>query len=153
MNDFEQLAALKKQRWLPWTCSWYPSKPATDKSIAYIENKLKIRIPHDFIELSRIADNYGVCFGSIGEDYQSHNHLLQLNEAFHNPEIQAEDSCTVLPVHWVLINHGHDGACDCFDISAMDANGEYLIYHLNVECPKEPKLLARSFRQYLNDYA
>jgi len=153
MSPLEHLAALKKQKWLPWTCSWYPSTPATAESIAYIEGKLKLTIPRDFVELSRLASNYGVWFGSIGDDFQSHNHLLRLNEAFHDAALQAEAACIALPVHWVLINHGHDGACDCFDIAAPEKDGEYPIYHLNVESPKEPKLLARNFRQYLNDYA
>lgn len=153
MSSLEQLASLKKQKWLPWTCSWYPSKPATAASVAHIEETLSFRIPKDFIELSCLASNYGVWFGSIGDDYQSHNHLLRLNEAFHDANLQAEASCIALPVHWILINHGHDGACDCFDINAPQKDGEYLIYHMNVEYPQQPKLIARSFRQYLNDYA
>lgn len=153
MSPLETLAASKKRTWAPWTCSWYPSKPATAESVAFIEESLKFAIPRDFVELSRLADNYGVWFGSIGDDYQSHNHLLRLNDAFHDSDLQAEAASIALPDHLVLLNHGHDGACDCFDITAPPVGGEYPIYHLNVEYPKEPKLLARSFRQYLNDYA
>src|ERR1051326_5972771 len=109
MSTLEQLAALKKQKWLPWACNRYPSKPATDDSVAFIEKALNFRIPRDFVELSRLADNYGVWFGSIGDDYQSHNHLLNLNKAFHDPDLQAEASSIALSPNWVLINHGHDG--------------------------------------------
>ncbi len=129
---------------MPWTGSWYPSKPATQESVGHIENVLKFKIPQDFVEFSRLVHNYGVWFGSIGEDYASHNHLLVLNEAFH----QTDDSSIALPLHWVLINHGHDGDCDCFDITA-GTDGEYPIYYINVESPSAPQLLASTFKEYL----
>jgi SMI1 / KNR4 family (SUKH-1) len=143
MSTLEQLAAWKIRKWMPWGGS-YPSKPATQESVARIESALKFKVPVDFVEFSRLVHNYGVWFGSIGEDYASHNHLLVLNEAFH----QAEDSAIALPEHWVLINHGHDGDCDCFDITA-GKDGEYPIYYVNVESPGAPQLLASTFKEYL----
>src|SRR5277367_462526 len=127
MKTLEELAVLMTKKWMPWTCDWYPSKPATKESVVYIESILKFTIPQDFIEFSRLVHNYGVRFGSIGDDYTSHNHLLRLNEAFH----QADDSSIALPERWILINHGHDGDCDCLDVSVGNG-GEYPIYYLNV---------------------
>lgn len=148
MKTLEELAAWKTKQWMPWTGSWYPSKPATKESVAFIENALKILLPRDFVEFSRLVYNYGVWFGSIGDDYDSHNHLLRLNEAFH----QAENGGIALPEGWVLINHGHDGDCDCLDVSS-GSGSEYLIYYINVECPREPVLMARTFREYLEKHA
>jgi len=145
MKSIEELAALGIQRWLPWTCSWYPSKPATDESVLKIENLLKFTIPPDFVKLSRLAHNYGVWFGSIGDDYDSHAHLLRLNEAFHKPE----DSAMPLPAHWVLINHGHDGDLHCIDLNSKK-NGDYSVYYVDVDSPSEPDLMATSFNAYLD---
>ena len=50
MKTLEELAALKTQKWMPWTCSWYPSRPANDKSVAHIESTLKVALPRDFVE-------------------------------------------------------------------------------------------------------
>ena len=154
MTSLRQLAALLDEKWRPWAGSIiFPSKPATERSVSRIEKALRFKLPKDFIELSRLSLNYGVHLGSIGEDYQSHNHLLRLNEGFHDSELQAEVPAVALPADWVIINHGHDGACDCFDIADPGRDGEYPIYYLNNENPKAPKLLARTFMQYLIDYA
>jgi hypothetical protein len=144
MSTLEQLTAWKIRKWMPWTGSWYPSKPATPESVAHLEEVLKFKIPTDFIEFSWLTHNYGVWFGSIGDDYGSHNHLLTLNAAFH----KAGGCGVALPQHWVLINHGHNGDCDCFDITASEG-GEYPIYYMNVESPGAPKLLAKTFKEYL----
>ncbi|SRR5579862_339038 len=144
MKTLEELAAWKIKEWMPWTCSWYPSKPATEKSVAHIESILKITLPRDFVEFSRLAHNYGVWFGSIGDDYDSHNHLLNLNAAFHQPD----DGSLALPDQWVLINHGHDGDCDCLDVSS-GVRPEYPIYYISVGSSDEPILRASTFREYL----
>jgi len=149
MKTLEDLAARTTKKWMPWTGSWYPSKPATEQSIVHIESTLKFTIPQDFVEFSRLVPNYGVWFGSIGDDYASHNHLLRLNEAFH----QAEGSSVALPAHWGLINHGHDGDCDCFDIRNVGSSGEYPIYYINVDSPGQQVLVATSFREYLDKQA
>ncbi len=148
MKSLAELAELKARRWLPWTGNWYPSKPATDASVAFIERALRVALPGDFVEFSRLVHNYGVWFGSIGDDYASHNHLLQLNESAH----QADEESIALPEHWILINHGHDGDCDCFDVSG-GSGSEYPIYYLNVGFPRQPTLLAATFREYLEKHA
>lgn len=148
MKTLRELAELKTRTWLLWTGNWYPSEPATDASVACIERTLRIALPGDFVEFSRLVHNYGVWFGSIGDDYTSHNHLLQLNEAAH----RADEESVALPAHWILINHGHDGDCDCFDVSG-GSSSEYPIYYLNVEFPRSPTLLATTFREYLEKHA
>jgi hypothetical protein len=148
MKTLEELAELKTKKWMPWTCSWYPSKPATKDSVTRIETILKVTLPSDFVEFSRLVHNYGVWFGSIGDDYQSHNHLLKLNAAFHEPE----PGSVALPEGWVLINHGHDGDCDCLDVSGGSST-EYPIYYINVESPRAHVLIATTFREYLEKLA
>jgi hypothetical protein len=146
MRTLDELAAILAEKWTPWTCSWYPSKPATEESIARIESTLKFTIPRDFVEFSRMVHNYGVWFGSIGDDYASDNHLLRLNEEFH----QVDGATIALPEHWVLINHGHDGDCECFDVSAIGTTSEYPIYYINVISPGQQMFVASSFREYLD---
>jgi len=148
MKTLEELAAWKTKKWMPWTCSWYPSKPATEASVTHIESALQVALPRNFVEFSKLVHNYGVWFGSIGDDYDSHNHLLRLNEAFHQPE----DGDIALPERWVLINHGHDGDCDCFDVSG-GSSPEYPIYYINVESPGEPVLMGKTFQEYLEMHA
>lgn len=151
MSSLALLAKSLRARWTPWTCSWYPSRPATDESIARIQTALNFVLPPDFIELSRLADNYGVHFGSIGDDYDSHNHILRLNCVFHDPVILEEGVKQLLPPSSVLINHGHDGDCDCLNLMERLPDGEYPIYYVNVCGTQKPDLRSLSFRQYLNN--
>ena len=148
MKTLEDIAEWKIRKYARYPSRMYPSKPATEESVAYIETALKVSLPRDFVEFSRLVHNYGVWFGSIGDDYASHNHLLRLNEAFH----QADEESIALPERWILINHGHDGDCDCLDVSG-GSSSEYPIYYINVECSKEPVLMATTFRDYLETHA
>lgn len=142
MMSLQQLADWYTRKWMVYS-GVYSAKPATEESVAYIESKLKVKLPRDFIEFSRLCESYGAWFGSIGDDYDSHIHLLQLNEAFH----RASNESFALPENWVLINHGHDGDCDSFDISAGSAS-EYPVYYINVDSPWEPLLRANTFHEY-----
>ena len=144
MKSLEELAAQKGTQWKMWAGPCFPSEPATAASVVYIESRLQIRLPQDFVEFSRLAPDYGVWFGSIGEDYDSHNHLLRLNEEFRRPD----DWRAALSDRWVMLNHGHDGDCDCWDVSA-DGDPEHSIWYVDVETQAEPVLIATTFKDYL----
>ena len=108
--------------------SWYPSAAATAKSVARIEAELKIALPQDFIELSQKCAPYGGWFSSIGEDFESPNHILRANESFR----EEDDDYQPLPLHLVMLNHGHDGDCDCWDTSREpNADGGFPIIYFD----------------------
>jgi hypothetical protein len=132
---------------MPYSNGWYPSAPPTPASLSRIEKTLGLRIPAIYAELARVAPNYGVWFGSIGPDFDSHNHILKLNEAFH----RGDDEFAPLPPNFILLNHGHDGDCDCWNLEELVA-GEHAIFHVNVERKSAPRLLATSFLAYWKDH-
>src|SRR5215472_12638299 len=108
MKTIEELAALATDKWAHFGGDWFACKPPTPESVAHIEKALKISLPRDFVRYCELTPNYGVTFGSIGDDYSSHNHLLKLNEEFHN----AGENCFSIPANYILINHGHDDDCE-----------------------------------------
>lgn len=99
----------------PWGSSGaYPSRPPTDLSIQKIEAELGVSLPALLIQVARACPSYGGWFGSIGDDFDSGNHMLSINRDF-----RADG----MPPHYVLLNHGHDGHCDAWDTAARPVNG------------------------------
>src|SRR4051812_48827833 len=79
----ETMLELLQASFEPWgSSSWYPSRPPTDASVKRIAVELGVDIPLLFIEIARACPSYGGWFGSIGDDFASHNHLLIINRAF-----------------------------------------------------------------------
>lgn len=133
----------------PWGySSWYPSAAATGESVARIEAELKIALPQSFILLSQNCAPYGGWFSSVGEDYRSHNHILRSNESFR----EDDDDYQPLPPHLVMLNHGHDGDCDCWDTSRPpNKNGEFPIVYFSATAGevRNPDYDFPSFAAYL----
>ena len=129
----------------PWGHT-YPATPATGASLARIADELGIVVPPLLIGVSRHCRSYGGWFASIGEDYQSWMHLVALNRAFREAG---------LPDHLVMLNHGHDGDCDCF-VAGGNEPGEYEIEFWRVHENRRPaervRTIAPGFRDYLVDY-
>lgn len=131
----------------PWGSStWYPSRPPTDSSVQHIEAELGIRLPPLFVEVARTCPSYGGWFGSIGDDFASHNHIVQINRSF-----RAEG----LDPHYVLLNHGHDGDCDAWDTQSQPAgDGERPIVYFNYDVDRRAtsglRPIATSFADYLD---
>lgn len=146
--ELEKLAVWKIRKWVPYSKGLYPSEPPTSDSLKRIEQQLGLIVPPVYVDLARIAPNYGVWFGSIGPDFDSHNHILQLNAAFH----QEDEGYTALPSHFVLINHGHDGDCDCWNLEEKNSC-EHPIYYMNVERESVPRLLSTTFLDYWKNFA
>lgn len=121
----------------PWgSWSMFPSRPPTTESVKRIESAFRITIPPLFIEVATACPAYGGWFNSIGDDYESHAHILTLNAALH-----AEG----LPSRYVLINHGHDGDCDAWDLAASPTGGEppIVYFHYDDEVELEDRAIRR----------
>lgn len=105
------------------------ASPPTEKSIARIYDRLGVRIPDTYQQIASSCPNYGAYLNGIGEDYGHDVHILMLNQVFHNLD---KDS-PPLPAHFVLISHGHDGDCDCWDVRETTSSGEHPIVHVSLE--------------------
>ena len=133
----------------PWgSSSGYPSQPPTDASVQRIATELGVEVPAMFIQIARASPAYGGWFGSIGEDFASHNHLLSINRAFREEG---------LVPRYVLLNHGHDGDCDAWDMEAeRSANGEMPIVYFNYDCDRRQlsglRPSAKTFAEYIDAF-
>jgi hypothetical protein len=133
----------------PWgSSSWYPSRPPTDTSVQRIHAELGFRLPVLFIEIADACPEYGGWFGSIGDDYASHNHLLSINRAFREEGVSPR---------YVLLNHGHDGDCDAWDTeSESSASGERPIVYFNYDCDRRElrglRPSATTFAEYVDAF-
>jgi hypothetical protein len=109
----------------PWGSSGlYPSRPPTAESVERIESTLHIKLPQLFIDVAAACSSYGGWFNSIGDDYESHAHILRLNAGFRE---------SGLPPRYILMNHGHDGDCDAWDTEAPPIGGELPIVYFNFD--------------------
>ena len=147
---FETLTELFSIATEPWgSSSWYRAAAPTRPSIDRIQRELGITIPEDFVRLAKACPSYGGWLASIGRDYKRPVHILSLNESFHT----AEDGGS-LPRHFVLLNHGHDGDCDCWDTRAVTASGELRIVYVSLDSPESESAQSRfeSFRDYIEHF-
>jgi hypothetical protein len=93
----------------------------TPASLARIERELGIELPGSLVELARRSACFGAWFASLGDD---EGDIVRLNRIWHR-EVEPHER---MPAHLILINHGHDDDCDCFDLSRpRTAAGEYAI--------------------------
>lgn len=130
---------------------WFPSRPPAPESIRRIEDSLSVRLPSLLVEIALACPSYGGWFGSIGDDIESHNHMLTINREFHEAG---------LPSRYVLLNHGHDGDCDGWDLQgAAGPDGQrpiiYFQYDLDTYFGDQritPKVTDATFAGYLDRY-
>jgi hypothetical protein len=133
----------------PWGASaWYRSAPPTDLSLRRIEAELGFRPPALFVEVARACPAYGGWFGSIGDDFDNHNHLVRINQAFREEGLSPR---------YVLLNHGHDGDCDAWDTDARPgADGELPIVSFSYDGERRALAEARgsvaSFADYIDAF-
>jgi hypothetical protein len=106
---------------------------------------LGIALPPLFVEVAAACTSYGGWFGSIGEDFESPNHMLSINRVFHDDGLSRR---------YVLLNHGHDGRCDAWDLESPAAAGEHpIVYFEFVEQRRELRglrVVANSFADYID---
>jgi hypothetical protein len=116
----------------------------TPLSLKKINEQLGISIPPDFIKFAEAYTVYDIWFASIGDDIDNHNHILSLNKIFREEG---------LPSHLVMLNHGYDGDCDCWDTRQISASGEHPILYYNLDSGQESMESSEywfaSFREYL----
>ena len=148
-RSLEKLDIIAQAKFLDRKWNRYRRQPdkgikATEESIEKIERELEFKIPSQLIKISTIAKYYTVWFGSIGENYSSRDHILNLNREFTSEIIKARP----LPDDLVLINHGYDGDCDCISRNDSGANSvEY--FSSDFDYGGQRKVLAASFEDYL----
>jgi hypothetical protein len=129
----------------PWGSSGFRAAPSTSASLERIARELGVRVPPLFARVATECRVYGGWFASIGEDYDNPMHIIELNRAFRDMG---------LPAHLVMLNHGHDGACDCWDTTRVH-DGEHPIVYVGLEESGDARLgdlLGASFRDYLETY-
>ena len=127
-----------------------PLAPPTAESVERIESVFRIALPPLFIEVAAACPSYGGWFNSIGDDYQSHAHILTLNAALY---------AGGLPPRYALINHGHDGDCDAWDLEAPPIRGEPPIVYFSYDDEADVedrvirglKVSALSFTDYIDE--
>lgn len=133
----------------PWgKSSLYPSRPPTEASVRRIEGELGVTLPPLLIEVARACPSYGGWFGSIGDDFASHNHMLVINRQFREEG---------LAQRYVLLNHGHDGDCDAWDLEAQPTGGgESPIVFFHYDCERRElrnlRISAASFADYIDTF-
>lgn len=101
--------------------------PPTKRSLKRIHELLGVRIPQVYAKVASACPNYGAYLNGIGEDYDHDVHMLRLTQWFRGA------SEPPLPTHYVLLSHGHDGDCDCWDTREVAASGEHPIVHVSLE--------------------
>jgi len=93
-----------------------------------IYDTLGVTIPESYRRIAECCANYGAYLNGIGEDYDHGVHIIRLNQVFHGLTDTA-----ALPAHYVLLSHGQDGECDCWDLREWTQSGEHLIVHIGLE--------------------
>lgn len=126
-------------------------KPPSETSIERISRELGIELPPDLIAVARGCPSYGSWFARLDEDYENPLHILRLNRVFHYPD--ENDESTALPEHLILVNHGHDGDCDCWHIRTVGESGEHPIVYVSLDGNLETiELGFPTFRDYLEHF-
>ena len=105
---------------------WGAALP-TKRSLERIHETLGVRIPDAYVQVAAACPNYGAYLNGIGEDYDHGVHMLRLTQWFRSASVPP------LPSHYVLLSHGHDGDCDCWDTREVEASGEHPIVHVSLE--------------------
>lgn len=145
----DALFALLPASFEPWGRStWFASRPPTPASVRRIEAETGLTLPPLFVEIAAACPSYGGWFGSIGEDFESQNHLLVINRQWHE---------AALPPRYVMLNHGHDGYCDAWDRDAVppsDAGRAICSFTFEWERPaiQHLRIAADSFETYIDRF-
>lgn len=157
MMPFDILIKLFEMATQPWSPTpWCNAKPPTQVSIETIHRELGIRIPEDFVRLATSCPSYGSWLASLGEDFENGWRITRLNELFHDARRMDDgENSQALPKHLVMLNHGHDGDCDCWDTRVVTASGEHPVVYVSLE-GTEMKAAGRqfdSFSAYAENFA
>ena len=135
----------------PWgSTDWYPSRPPTDASVRRVQDELGVRLPPLLVEAASACPSYGGWFGSIGDDFDSHNHTLAINRLFRSEG---------LPPRYVMFNRGHDGDVDAWDTAVSPTTGgELPIVYFSFDGERPPPTVRALtptfalFAEYIDDF-
>jgi len=155
MISFDRLTELFEIATAPWSQRpWANAAPPTPGSIDRIQRQLGIRIPEDFVRLAMVCPSYGSWLASIGEDFDNGLHITRLNQLFHDgARLHDGEKGLALPPHFIMLNHGHDLDCDCWDTMSLTASGEHPILYICLGTGTEPcGARFESFRAYAEDF-
>jgi len=99
----------------------------TEKSINEIEDHFRIRLPESLIEFCLASINYDSWFTSVGENYQSFNHIIRANS--HYKKIRRRVGGVwkyKKPSNFLVINAGSHDKCLCIDTNKYcKVSGEF----------------------------
>lgn len=99
------------------------AEPPTDKSIKHIQKELGLTLPKSLIEFAKHSELYGNWLASLGPDFESGTHILELNRYWHSSEAEEQ-----LPDNLIVINVGYDEDLNCLDTDIYnDDSGEFYI--------------------------
>ena len=84
----------------------------TAESVERINLQFGISLPDSLLRFARECRQYGAWFASLGSDFDSPWHILNVNERSRNPE----DGAEALPEGLIVFNVGFDQDYDCFDV-------------------------------------
>ena len=119
-----------------------------------IERELGVRIPADFVKLATACPSYGTWFASIGNDFDRPSHIIMVNALFHDArQLHDGNDGPALPAYLVMLNHGHDGDCDCWDTRVLAAAGERPIVYVRLDAPERLHARFATFRSYIEHLA
>jgi hypothetical protein len=157
MVPFDTLTELFEIATRPWSYTpWSHATPPTPVSIERIYTEMGVRIPDDFVRLAVACPSYGSWLASIGDDFDSVGHITQFNQVFHDSRrLHDGEDGPALPRHLIMLNHGHDGDCDCWDTRVVTASGEHPIVYVCLEAQTLESYGTpfQSFRAYAEYFA
>jgi len=93
----------------------------TEFSLRRINEHFQMTLPQSLLEFVRSWRASGTWFASLGDDYDSPQHIIRINSYWRRRRMTRR-----LPHSLVVFNLCHDDDCDCFNLDAYDAaSGEY----------------------------
>ncbi len=144
--NIDEIAAYLTRKWSRFPNPCEKHWCATPESIRRVEDELKITLPSNLIALSQLSPNYTVWFASIGENYESAEHIIAINKRLTSatPETHA------LPANLVVINQGYDEDYDCLIVGDVAARVMYINLESGDSVADAPIESSPNFDDYLN---
>lgn len=142
------LAEITELALTPWR--GFGLRQPTPASIERISAALELQVPDELVTLAAAAPSYGGWFGGLGDDFDHPQHILTLNRDIHDSEQEEGDA--PLPAHLILLNHGQDGDCDCWDTRSTGPAGEHPIVYYDFAMRQPSQDAHDSFLSYLEAF-
>lgn len=99
----------------------------TKQSIQTIEQHFGVRLPKAFIDFARYSKHYDCWFASLGEDYDSHDHIIRVNSHYKSIRRRKDKRWVyVKPDNFLLIHADfHDHCLGIWLDDTLKQAGEY----------------------------